>query len=291
MTAAQRRYEDLGRLQLKGARGRIFGGFQAAHGEFPWQVKLEQDVYPALEGKYRNHMCGAVVLNQYWVLSAAHCVNGQVQLKDFRVIVGDHKFGKSDQLEQHFHVDKIIRHEKYNKMNKDYDIALIKIKPSKNGQFITFNKFIQPACLPDSSMPFRYGAKCLVSGWGVTNSEQSVGVNILNGGIVSLIDQSVCRDLLKEFKTRNITQRVFCAGYVNGGTDTCKGDSGGPLVCKVAGAYTLFGITSWGKGCGTAKKPGVYVRVSEFIPWIVSKMSLHSSSIAEASLPSRPGVM
>ena len=34
------------------------------------------------------------------------------------------------------------------------------------------------------------------------------------------------------------------------------------------GAWILHGITSWGEGCGMPEKPGVYTRLSYFIPWL-----------------------
>lgn len=32
--------------------------------------------------------------------------------------------------------------------------------------------------------------------------------------------------------------------------------------------FTIIGVTSFGKACGISKAPGIYTRVSHYIPWI-----------------------
>lgn len=76
-----------------------------------------------------------------------------------------------------------------------------------------------------------------------------------------------------------ITSNMFCAGYRKGRMDSCAGDSGGPLLCRdpsqPSQPWTIFGITSFGDGCGKKGKYGIYTRLPNYVRWInrVLKMS------------------
>ncbi|KAK9506529.1 hypothetical protein O3M35_008451 [Rhynocoris fuscipes] len=65
---------------------------------------------------------------------------------------------------------------------------------------------------------------------------------------------------------------MVCAGEKEGGKDACSGDSGGPLVIRQDKRClkTQIGITSFGRDCGLPNMPGIYTRVSYYIPWIES---------------------
>lgn len=51
-----------------------------------------------------------------------------------------------------------------------------------------------------------------------------------------------------------------------------QADSGGPLMIKSDGSNqaVLVGVVSTGIGCARPYLPGLYTRVSEYIPWIKS---------------------
>lgn len=71
---------------------------------------------------------------------------------------------------------------------------------------------------------------------------------------------------------------MFCAGHDAGRFDACSGDSGGPLICRDSDTdpWYLYGVVSWGQGCGRRQRPGIYSHVSSVNDWIKEVTGLRS---------------
>uniref|UniRef100_A0A672UXQ3 Peptidase S1 domain-containing protein n=1 Tax=Strigops habroptila TaxID=2489341 RepID=A0A672UXQ3_STRHB len=163
-------------------------------------------------------------------------------------------------------IARIIPHPSYNTDTADYDVAVLELKRP-----VSFTKYIQPVCLPDAGHHFPTSKKCLISGWGYLKED------FCKQTTVELLDQTLCSSLYSHV----LTDRMLCAGYLEGKIDSCQGDSGGPLVCQEpSGKFFLAGIVSWGIGCAEARRPGVYTRVTKLRDWILDAISEFPTSIA-----------
>lgn len=66
-------------------------------------------------------------------------------------------------------VGDIIVHPKYWGRNfMRSDIALVRLKTP-----VTFNKYVQPICLPKHNFSLKVGTQCWVTGWGKTKQHSS----------------------------------------------------------------------------------------------------------------------
>ncbi|KAJ8390627.1 hypothetical protein AAFF_G00102330 [Aldrovandia affinis] len=231
---------------------RVVGGSDAQEGAWPWMVSLHW------RGR---HVCGASLIDREWLITAAHCVYGKnMHLSYWEALLGLHsQHGPESPHTQTKRVDRIIFNKIYNRRTKDGDIAMMHLDTPAN-----LTDYIQPICLPDKDEQFESGRKCFIAGWG-TVAEQGSVANVLQEAAVPLVSHALCQEQLPEY---NITSRMVCAGYPEGGVDSCQGDSGGPLMCQHDGHWVLAGVTSFGVGCARPQRPGVYALVSHFTDWV-----------------------
>ena len=83
---------------------RIVGGSDAATGEFPWQaiITLADDTKNILD----KNFCGGSIINEEWVLTAGHCVDGESNIT-LKVRFGVHNMSLEETDEAIAYVEKV----------------------------------------------------------------------------------------------------------------------------------------------------------------------------------------
>uniref|UniRef100_A0AAY4CGV6 Peptidase S1 domain-containing protein n=1 Tax=Denticeps clupeoides TaxID=299321 RepID=A0AAY4CGV6_9TELE len=237
---------------------RVVGGNDAPDGAWPWQVSLQWRGRP---------FCGASLISRDWVLTAAHCVTGFLDLtaENWVVYLGRMRQKGSNTNEVSRKICRVVRHPGHNSFAAlEHDIALLRLSSP-----VTFTDYIQPVCLAAEGSRFGAGTPSWVTGWGRINymgeSLQEVEVPVVGG--------AECQLAYNETGL-SITENMICAGLLTtGGKDSCQGDSGGPMVSRQGTAWVQSGIVSFGKGCAEPYFPGVYTRVSQYQKWISSHIT------------------
>ncbi|XP_023665398.1 mannan-binding lectin serine protease 1 [Paramormyrops kingsleyae] len=273
---------------------RIVGGHIASPGQFPWQVLLlVEDATRVPEDRWFG---SGALISDLWVLTAAHVLRLQrrdasvvpVAPEHVQVYMGLHHI-QSKHLALNRSIDKLVLHPYFDPRNYNNDIALVKMS-----QRVPMNALVLPVCLPlrDQSrselLPSMLG---LVAGWGISNLNTSIDSMVTSDtGVVTDMLQYVKLPVVAKEECQssyasrsgkyNITDNMFCAGFFEGGRDTCLGDSGGAFVMvdPDTGRWVAQGLVSWGgpEECGSQRVYGVYTKLSNYVEWLQSHLNLGS---------------
>ncbi|EDS43885.1 serine protease [Culex quinquefasciatus] len=270
--------EDCGTI---GFSDRIYEGTETDLDEFPWM---------ALLGYRRKNKtmfrCGGSLINDRYVLTAAHCVTENDEWKLDFVRLGEWDLDTSpdcvydyfgelhcNEVHEDFGIQKVIVHEKFtrNVFNIRNDIALLKLDKR-----VVSTEFIAPICIPTQKQADSLNIQQLqlfVAGWGATETEANSKrklKTILQGHAMAR-----CAKVFRK-KVNYFAESQLCVGGKRG-RDSCRGDSGGPLMEIFQNRWHVVGIVSFGSGlCGLEGMPALYTRVGSFLDWVAGKIELES---------------
>ncbi|CAH0686479.1 unnamed protein product [Spodoptera exigua] len=239
---------------------RVVGGTQAAVGSHPHMVAL------SFGADVKSFLCGASLITQRTVLTAAHCidvVHGENGLIDsFRVSVGSNQWNSGTEYTV-----------AYNMTHPDYDFWTIKhdigiVVTSTN---VVLNNLVQ-------TVPVTYdyiggGVAAILAGWGRIRAGGSLSRELLElrtntlDGADCMIRAARASITLNMAYAPGVDPHVEVCAFHSAGFGACNGDSGSAL--RRADNGHQFGIVSWGFPCALGA-PDMYVRISSYQIWLRS---------------------
>eukprot|EP00088_Acartia_fossae_P012521 TRINITY_DN16453_c0_g1_i2.p1 TRINITY_DN16453_c0_g1~~TRINITY_DN16453_c0_g1_i2.p1 ORF type:complete len:279 (-),score=19.30 TRINITY_DN16453_c0_g1_i2:296-1108(-) len=229
---------------------RIVGGGVVPDSEHPWAVNLFYDN----PKKGLRQFCGGTLLENGWVLTAAHCID-KINTRRIRASV---YFGK-DLGRRMLRPLITLKHVDY-KGSRDLrqDIGLIRLRISAEDQ-----KHLQTACVARNRDI--EGRRAKLFGWGLQheeywNSTSSMEMKEMEANIYHSSECFFTKNQHSDFDDKY----MVCAGHIQAGQDACKGDSGSGLMI----GRNVVGVVSWGLGCGRFNRPSVFARVSSALDWL-----------------------
>ncbi|XP_067417494.1 duodenase-1-like, partial [Emydura macquarii macquarii] len=223
--------------------GEIVGGREARPHSRPYMA------YLIIRHREKIFSCGGFLVSENFVLTAAHCNGDKIT-----VHLGTHNISKQERSRQEIPARAKIPHPQYDKETFNNDIMLLQLD-----RRVTLNTWVKTIPLPRANERVQPGAVCSTAGWGRILSWLAWTPDTLREVDMEVLEDDACQT----YRHYNAST-MLCAGDPRKGKDSAEGDSGGPLVCK----RTVQGIVSW----GPPTPPGVYTRVSTFVPWIEKMM-------------------
>jgi secreted trypsin-like serine protease len=251
----------------------IVNGSDASVTEFPSMASLFIDRID-YDGVYSTGpYCGATILDNYHVLTAAHCIYGDENAQLFTVVVPqleDTSLFPNGSIQKVRVSEVYYRTDYSNSINQllRNDIAILKLEASLNLQSSA------ETVIPQFDTYLNAANDFVAVGHGDIETDVD-GTTLLQQVDLTYVDTLNCKAVFGPLVTDK--QICFNGNGPNNGLygGTCQGDSGGPVFWKNGSTYEQVGITSFGPTtCGDdIGVTSVFTEVYDYKDWIDSVMA------------------
>ncbi|MEZ9364871.1 trypsin-like serine protease [Vibrio sp. 10N.286.49.E11] len=246
----------------------IVNGSDASVTEFPSMASLFIDRID-YDGVYSTGpYCGATILDNYHVLTAAHCIYGDENAQLFTVVVPqleDTSLFPNGSIQKVRVSEVYYRTDYSNSINQllRNDIAILKLEASLNLQSSA------ETVIPQFDTYLNAANDFVAVGHGDIETDVD-GTTLLQQVDLTYVDTLNCKAVFGPLVTDK--QICFNGNGPNNGLygGTCQGDSGGPVFWKNGSTYEQVGITSFGPTtCGDdIGVTSVFTEVYDYKDWI-----------------------
>jgi secreted trypsin-like serine protease len=262
---------SLASVPAHAAQPAVVGGGPASIADTPWLVAVITD---------ETRLCSGSLLTPTVVLTAAHCVDGY-EAGAVEVFAGISDLSQRGPQDSRA-VAGMVVHPGY-RPEPAYanDLALLTLAAPVPG-----TTGARTIALPVSQDPAQWpaaGTPAGIVGWGSTDRNSQQASSQLQAARVQVLSGpgQPCGQYGDHFDAST----VICGGLPDGSIDTCQGDSGGPFAVDVAGRPVLAGTVVAGSACASADFPGLYARLTAYVPWIASQGVDVAAAAAAAGQP------
>ncbi|CAF4049096.1 unnamed protein product [Rotaria sp. Silwood2] len=237
---------------------RIINGEEAIHNSWTMVVSIRLNSSP-------YHYCGGTIVNDSYILTAAHCVDGLFP-SNLSVRAGVHN--QSSTMGYDRRVDRIVIHPKWIASDRTYrnDIALLHIYPP-----LVLDVWIDLAqtCIPKLNSSVNIvnyplvGTRLAIVGWGSIRTETiMLPDNLRQARVFAMNNEDPsCQRAIHDVRQQ------FCTDSFNLIKGPSHGDSGGPIMEWKGNHWEQVKQVI---GFPVDDRPAIYTRLAYYSDWIES---------------------